>query len=54
LLLARAATPAQVARIGDQTGGRVFLFLRTDDFHRDQRAMRARGVASVEERRQEA
>ena len=35
LLLARAATPAQMERVGDQTGGRVFLFLYTDDFHRD-------------------
>src|SRR4051812_50129869 len=32
LLLAKAASPEQVARIGDQAGGRVFLFLRTDDF----------------------
>ena len=32
LLLARAATPEQESRIGDQTGGRVFLFLHTDDF----------------------
>src|SRR4051812_43069324 len=35
LLLARASTPEQVARIGDQTGGRVALFLHTDDFSRD-------------------
>ena len=35
LLLARADSPAQAARIGDQTGGRVFLFLTTDDFDRD-------------------
>ena len=35
LLLARASAPEQVARIGSQTGGRVFLFLATDDFHRD-------------------
>lgn len=35
LLLARATTPAQRALIGDQTGGRVFLFLQTDDFWRD-------------------
>src|SRR6185369_2016310 len=44
LLLARAATPEQVARIGDQTGGRVFLFLETDDLDRDFRAMTERGV----------
>ena len=39
LLLARAATPEQAKRVGDQTGGRVFLFLHTDDFWRDFRAM---------------
>ena len=39
LLLAEAATPEQAARIGDQTGGRVFLFLETDDFARDHAAM---------------
>jgi catechol 2,3-dioxygenase-like lactoylglutathione lyase family enzyme len=44
LLLAKAATPEQRARIGDQTGGRVFLFLHTDDFWRDYRALLARGV----------
>ena len=44
LLLARAATPEQSARVGDQTGGRVFLFLHTDDFWRDYRAFQARGV----------
>jgi len=44
LLLARAVTPAQGAAIGNQTGGRVFLILETDDFDRDHRAMRAAGV----------
>jgi len=44
LLLARAATPEQVSRIGNQTGGRVFLFLHTDDFWRDYREMTARNV----------
>ena len=44
LLLARAATPEQAARIGDQTGGRVGLFLETDDFQRDYAAMTAQGV----------
>jgi catechol 2,3-dioxygenase-like lactoylglutathione lyase family enzyme len=44
LLLARAATPEQVSRIGNQTGGRVFLFLHTDDFWRDYREMMARKV----------
>jgi catechol 2,3-dioxygenase-like lactoylglutathione lyase family enzyme len=54
LLLARAATPEQSARVGDQTGGRVFLFLRTDDFWRDYRAMQSRGVHFAEEPREEA
>jgi catechol 2,3-dioxygenase-like lactoylglutathione lyase family enzyme len=54
LLLARAATPEQAARIGDQTGGRVFLFLHTDDFARDFDALTARGVAFVEAPRQES
>ena len=44
LLLARAATPEQVSRIGNQTGGRVFLFLHTDDFWRDYNEMTARKV----------
>ena len=44
LLLARAATPEQASRIGNQTGGRVFLFLHTDDFQRDWHRMRAAGV----------
>jgi catechol 2,3-dioxygenase-like lactoylglutathione lyase family enzyme len=54
LLLARAATPEQESRIGDQTGGRVFLFLETDDFDRDHEAMLARGVDFVERPRREA
>ena len=44
LLLARADGDAQSAAIGNQTGGRVFLFLETDDFARDFAAMTARGV----------
>ncbi len=48
LVLARAAKPEQVARVGDQTGGRVFLFLETDDFSRDHAAYTARGVVFVE------
>jgi catechol 2,3-dioxygenase-like lactoylglutathione lyase family enzyme len=47
LLLARAATPEQAERVGNQTGGRVFLFLHTDDFERDHAAYRARGVEFV-------
>lgn len=53
LLLARAAMPEQAARIGDQTGGRVFLFLHTDDFERDYQAMKARGVVFMEAPRDE-
>lgn len=45
ILLARAATPAQAARIGDQTGGRVGFFLHTDDFARDHARLTAAGVA---------
>src|ERR1700683_5829778 len=44
LLLAQASTQEQASRIGNQTGGRVFLFLHTDDFWRDYREMTARGV----------
>lgn len=53
LLLARAATPEQAARVGNQTGGRVFLFLHTDDFRRDHDAFRSRGVRFVEGPRDE-
>ena len=44
LLLARAADPEQARHVGNQTGGRVFLFLHTDDFWRDYQAMKERGV----------
>lgn len=53
LLLAKAATPEQAARVGDQTGGRVFLFLSTDDFWRDYEEMKARGVRFTEGPREE-
>jgi catechol 2,3-dioxygenase-like lactoylglutathione lyase family enzyme len=53
LLLARAATPEQLARVGDQTGGRVFLFLHTDDFARDHAHYVANGVRFVEGPREE-
>ncbi len=53
LLLARADGDAQAARVGDQTGGRVFLFLHTDDFRRDHKAMIERGVRFREEPRDE-
>jgi catechol 2,3-dioxygenase-like lactoylglutathione lyase family enzyme len=53
LLLAKASTPEEESRIGNQTGGRVFLFLQTDDFWRDYRAMTTRGVKFVREPREE-
>src|SRR5216684_5469496 len=53
LLLAQAATPEQASRIGNQTGGRVFLFLHTDDFSRDYRGMKERGVKFREAPREE-
>ncbi len=49
LLLARASTPGQETFIGNQTGGRVFLFLRTDAFWRDYEDMRATGIKFVRE-----
>jgi len=49
LLLARASTPEQLPFIGRQTGGRVFLFLNTDDFWRDYRDMLAKGIHFVRE-----
>ena len=49
LLLARASNDHQASRVGDQTGGRVFLFLYTDDFWRDFNAYKARGVRFVRE-----
>jgi catechol 2,3-dioxygenase-like lactoylglutathione lyase family enzyme len=49
LLLARATTPEQAAFIGNQAGGRVFLFLRTDDFWRDYREMLSAGIRFVRE-----
>lgn len=53
LLLARAVGDEQCSRIGNQTGGRVFLFLYTDDFWRDFHAYQARGVVFVREPREE-
>ena len=53
LLLARASTPEEESRIGNQTGGRVFLFLHTDDFWRDYHAMKGRGVKFRETPREE-
>jgi catechol 2,3-dioxygenase-like lactoylglutathione lyase family enzyme len=54
LLLARADGPEQAAHIGDQTGGRVFLFLETDDFARDHTLFSNRGVRFLETPRFEA
>jgi catechol 2,3-dioxygenase-like lactoylglutathione lyase family enzyme len=53
LLLAKASTSEQETYVGNQSGGRVFLFLQTDDFWRDYRAYKARGVAFREEPREE-
>jgi catechol 2,3-dioxygenase-like lactoylglutathione lyase family enzyme len=53
LLLARGVGEEQSSRIGNQTGGRVFLFLYTDDFWRDVERYRARGVRFVREPKQE-
>lgn len=49
ILLARASTPDQARFVGDQAGGRVFLFLETDDFRRDHAAYLAQGVNFVRE-----
>ena len=54
LLLARAVGEEQVSRVGNQTGGRVFLFLCTDDFWRDYHALVAKGVPFVREPRNES
>jgi catechol 2,3-dioxygenase-like lactoylglutathione lyase family enzyme len=53
LLLAQAATPDQVQSIGKQAGGRVFLFLHTDDFWRDYRLMQSHNVKFLESPRDE-
>jgi uncharacterized glyoxalase superfamily protein PhnB len=53
LLLARAVGDEQFSRIGNQTGGRVFLFLYTDDFWQDFRSFQAKGIVFVREPREE-
>lgn len=53
LLLAKAANDRQASRVGDQTGGRVFLFLHTDDFARDHADWTAKGVHFIEAPRHE-
>jgi len=54
LLLAKAMTPEQTSRVGNQTGGRVFLFLHTDDLWRDYTLWKSRGVTFLEEPRNES
>ncbi|MBI1761723.1 MAG: VOC family protein [Acidobacteria bacterium] len=54
LLLARASTPEQAAFIGNQAGGRVFLFLQTDNFWRDYQAMVAAGIKFVRPPKEES
>lgn len=49
ILLARASKPVQEKFIGDQAGGRVFLFLGTDDFYRDYNEMKEKGIEFVRE-----
>jgi catechol 2,3-dioxygenase-like lactoylglutathione lyase family enzyme len=53
LLLAKASTPEQVAHVGNQSGGRVLLFLHTSDFWNDYHHMKSRGVTFTEEPREE-
>ena len=53
LLLAKASSEEQQARIGSQTGGRVFLFLSTDDFWRDYENYRSKGIEFVREPKEE-
>ncbi len=53
LLLAKATDEAQLSRVGDQTGGRVFLFLFTDDFWRDYNAMVKKNIRFAEDPREE-
>jgi uncharacterized glyoxalase superfamily protein PhnB len=54
LLLAKAVTGEQRAHVGDQTGGRVFLFLNTDDFWRDYHNLVSNGVRIVREPSEES
>src|SRR4051812_3638531 len=53
ILLAKADTDSQLAAVGNQTGGRVFLFLETDDFDRDYEEYGSKGVKFLEEPRRE-
>ena len=54
LLLSKAGNDAQKAAVGNQTGGRVFLFLHTDNFDRDYNQMQKAGIEFIESPRQEA
>jgi catechol 2,3-dioxygenase-like lactoylglutathione lyase family enzyme len=54
LLLARASNAEQASRIGNQTGGRVSLFLYTDDFERDYRSYKSKGITFIREPKDEA
>jgi len=54
VLLAKATSPEQLSRVGNQTGGRVFLFLHTNNFQRDYEAMMSKGVRFLEEPRYES
>jgi uncharacterized glyoxalase superfamily protein PhnB len=54
LLLAKAANDSQKAAVGNQTGGRVFLFLHTDNFDRDYNQMQQAGIVFIESPREEA
>jgi len=53
LLLAKAVGDQQLSVVGNQSGGRVFLFLQTDDFWRDYDAMKAKGIVFTAPPRQE-
>ena len=53
ILLARASSPEQAAHVGNQTGGRVFLFLHTDDLQRDYQHYCAKGITFVRQPKEE-
>lgn len=53
ILLAKAASQEQESRVGNQTGGRVFLFLYTDDFWRDYQQMQEKGIKFIREPKEE-
>lgn len=53
ILLAKAANEEQESRVGNQTGGRVFMFLYTDDFWRDYNLMQKKGIKFIREPKEE-